>query len=98
MIEDIPSFVDAYFESNLTEKFRKNAQETLDDIANSTGPRTEALVTVGRPATAILEVAEDKEPDLIIIASHRPGLTDYFIGSTASRVVSHAKCPVLVER
>ena len=36
--------------------------------------------------------------DLIIVASHRPGLQDYFLGSTAAKVVRHAKCSVLVIR
>jgi len=43
-------------------------------------------------------VAQEKGVDLIIIASHRPGLQDYFLGSTAAKVVRHAKCSVLVIR
>ena len=42
--------------------------------------------------------AEDDKVDLIIIASHKPGLQDYFLGSTAARVVRHASCSVLVVR
>ncbi len=52
----------------------------------------------GPVATSILEAADSHEADLIIIASHRPGLADYFLGSTAARVVRHAQCPVLVDR
>jgi universal stress protein F len=33
-----------------------------------------------------------------VIASHRPGIQDYFLGSTASRVVRHANCTVHVMR
>jgi len=36
--------------------------------------------------------------DLIVIASHRPGLKDYFLGSTAGRVVRHSPCAVHVIR
>lgn len=36
--------------------------------------------------------------DLIIIASHTPDFSNYFIGATADRVVRHAKCSVLVDR
>ena len=46
----------------------------------------------------ILETAEDEGADLIIIASHQPGIQDYFLGSTAARVVRHAQCSVLVTR
>ena len=33
-----------------------------------------------------------------MIASHKPGFSDYFIGSTAARIVRHAQCSVLVTR
>jgi len=36
--------------------------------------------------------------DLIIVGSHKPGLQDYLLGSTAARVVRHAMCSVLVGR
>ena len=42
--------------------------------------------------------AKEKNADMIIIASHRPGLQDYFLGSTAAKVVRHATCSVLVVR
>jgi len=45
-----------------------------------------------------LQAAEDCDANLIMIASHKPGLRDYFIGSTAARVIRHAQCSVLVER
>jgi nucleotide-binding universal stress UspA family protein len=55
-------------------------------------------VRSGHSYKTILEVAEEKQVDLIIIASHRPGLQDYFLGSTAAKVVRHARCSVLVMR
>jgi len=58
----------------------------------------EIAVRTGRSYSSILDVADEKEAELIIIASHRPGLQDYFLGSTASKVVRHAKCSVLVVR
>jgi len=33
-----------------------------------------------------------------MIASHKPGMSDYFIGSTAARVVRHAQVSVLIDR
>jgi nucleotide-binding universal stress UspA family protein len=55
-------------------------------------------VRAGHPGNQILDLAEETNADLIIVASHRPGLQDYFIGSTAGRVVRHANCSVLVTR
>ena len=36
--------------------------------------------------------------DLITVASHKPDFGDYLLGTTASRVVRHAACAVLVVR
>ena len=46
----------------------------------------------------IIESAKENEADLILIDSHKPGLADYLLGSTAGKVVRHAPCSVLVER
>ena len=46
----------------------------------------------------IIESAKENEADLILINSHKPGLKDYLLGSTAGKVVRHAPCSVLVER
>ncbi len=58
----------------------------------------EAEVRSGAAAAGILDAADEHKADLIMLASHRPDLRDYFIGSTASRVVRHAQCSVLVAR
>ncbi|WP_179655998.1 universal stress protein, partial [Salmonella enterica] len=36
--------------------------------------------------------------DMVIIASHRPDITTYLLGSNAAAVVRHAECSVLVVR
>ena len=36
--------------------------------------------------------------DVIVMASHQPKFSDYLLGSTAARVVRHAKCSVLIAR
>jgi len=56
------------------------------------------VIRSGHASNTILAVAKERGADLIIIASHRPGLQDYFLGSTASKVVRHANCSVLVVR
>ncbi len=55
-------------------------------------------VRIGHTSTTILDYAADLGADLIVLASHRPGIEDYFLGSTAARVVRHATCSVLVSR
>ncbi len=54
----------------------------------------QAMINVAK----MLAAAEERNADLIVIASHRPGLQQFLLGSTASRVVRHATCTVLVKR
>jgi universal stress protein F len=52
----------------------------------------------GSPKDQILKLADTIGADLIIIASHKPDISTYLLGSNAAAVVRHAKCPVLVVR
>jgi len=75
-----------------------HAQSSLEELAKQAGVNARIEVRKGASYHGILEYADDNEIDLIIINSHRPGLQDYLLGSTAAKVVRHAKCAVLVER
>lgn len=52
----------------------------------------------GHSGRDIVDYAAKSGADLIVMGSHKPGLADYFIGSTAARVVQHAPCAVQVLR
>jgi universal stress protein F len=93
---DIPSYVvsavpDGWLEENIA-----HARDDLEAITDEFG--VESHVLPGHPPLKILEYAKEIGADLIVIASHRPGLEDYFLGSTAARVVRHSECAVLVDR
>ena len=98
VVEDIPNWAAVELPADLLDKSLDSSQQELKAIANATGMKMEALVRTGHSYKTILEVAKEKDVDLIIIASHRPGLQDYFLGSTAAKVVRHANCSVLVVR
>lgn len=98
VVEDIPNWAAVELPSNLIEESVHRAQTELQAIANATGMQMDVEVRSGHSYKTILEVAKEKQVDLIIIASHRPGLQDYFLGSTAAKVVRHAACSVLVMR
>ncbi|GBE44619.1 MAG TPA: universal stress protein [Rhizobiales bacterium] len=98
VIEDIPAYVMAQVPGEIIKKIRKNAQTELKGMAKAAGLRAEIEVRSGSAATAILSAADAIAADLIVIASHKPGLQDYLLGSTASRIVRHANCTVLVIR
>jgi nucleotide-binding universal stress UspA family protein len=58
---------------------------------------TPMLVT-GHSSRSIIDYANSNGVDCIVIGSHKPALRDYFLGSTAARVVRHAGCAVHVHR
>lgn len=56
-------------------------------------------IKIGIPSEVILAEQEEKGIDLIIIASRgKSAILRYFLGSVAKRVISRAKCSVLVVR
>ena len=59
--------------------------------------KAKPLLVVGTPVTRIVEVAEKKQVDMIIIGSHgRTGLAHLLIGSKVQRVVQLSSIPVTV--
>ena len=73
----------------------------LDHAANAAreaGVPCETIqVENGQPHQAIIAAAEDRGCDLIVMSSHgRSGLSAFLIGSVTSKVLAHAKAPVLV--
>lgn len=99
IVEDVPAFINAELPSGLLDQKCAESKDELKAIARAAGLKpNDTEVRAGSAATAILSAAKETDADLIIIGSHKPGLQDYFLGSTASRVVRHAECPVLVVR
>ena len=98
VVEEVPNWAAINLPADLIQKSIDAARDDLKAIANASGRKMEVEVRTGHSYNTILDVAEEKSADLIIIASHRPGLQDYFLGSTAAKVVRHATCSVLVVR
>ncbi len=99
VVEEIPNWAAIELPAGIQDKSVETAQRELKAVANASGLQNVKVdVRVGHSYSTILDTAEDIGAELIIIASHRPGLQDYFLGSTAAKVVRHAKCSVLVVR
>jgi nucleotide-binding universal stress UspA family protein len=98
VLEDVPPYVLAELPRETIANRRSEAQGHLEAIAAKSGVEAEVHVKGGHPSSGILEAAKEYGADLLMIASHRPDLRDYFIGSTASRVVRYAQCSVLIAR
>jgi nucleotide-binding universal stress UspA family protein len=56
-------------------------------------------IRIGKPATAIHQVAVDVDADLIVVGTHgRSGVEKLILGSVAEELVRTARVPVLVAR
>lgn len=85
--------------AKILEDQRDRAEKHLADYAKEhlPGRRVETVTLIGVPERDIVEQAEARGVDLIVIASHGYGpLRQLLLGSTAERVLHHAPCPVLV--
>ena len=61
-------------------------------------PGVTAMIVQGHSGRTIVDVATDMNADCVVLGSHKPGLINYLLGSTAARVVQHAPCAVHVAR
>ena len=52
----------------------------------------------GNPRDEILTLADELQPDLIIVGSRRPNISTHLLGSNAAGIVRQAKMSVLVIR
>ena len=98
VMEDIPNWTDIDLPPNFKEESMQTALQSLQKIADSSDVAVHAEVRAGHAYSTILKESEAMGVDLIILASHKPGLKEYFIGSNTTKVVSHAACSVVVVR
>lgn len=98
VVEDIPTYVAVELPSGILTDQKEESIRRLEELSLREDLQAVIDVRIGQPAPAILAAADEHGSDVVVIASHRPGFQDYLIGSTAARVVRHAKCSVLVIR
>jgi nucleotide-binding universal stress UspA family protein len=85
-------------------KQSKEAAETYLAVIQKKAGETGVACEVGYEVNdhiyeAIIRVAEQKDCDLIMMASHgRRGVKAFIIGSETQKVLTHSKIPVLVYR
>lgn len=73
-------------------------QATLARVHHA-GLQADSAIIEGMPLQTILDTAQTRGADLIIMGTHgRTGLTHVLMGSVAEKVVRLAPCPVLVTR
>jgi universal stress protein F len=83
------------------ELMMSTARDKLVEIVSAYRETTVTIseeVRFGSIGHEILAVARERWADLIVMASHRPEMKDYFIGPNAAYVAQHTFCSVLVLR
>jgi nucleotide-binding universal stress UspA family protein len=98
MIEDTPALYKA--------RMQQHAEEILGTVARAAQAAGVACVACEmvhveheHPYQAIIDTAESKGCDLIVMASHgRHGISAIILGSETLKVLTHSKIPVLVHR
>jgi nucleotide-binding universal stress UspA family protein len=80
-------------------KYEAYLEEQLQQMAKGLPPWDRVDTEIVRnisPAPAILEIAGERDIDMIVMGTHgRSALSRFFLGSVAEKVVRHAPCPVL---
>ena len=89
--------VATYLSEDAVREAQANAKARLQEKTAGLSDVTAELV-VGHAYRSIIDYASENGVDCIVIGSHKPGLSDYLLGSTAARVVRHASCAVHVCR
>jgi universal stress protein F len=97
VMEAIPNYVAVEIPTGVIENNRREVEKALTKSTKSL-PNATPMLIHGQPARAIVDCAHANGIDCIVIASHQLGLSDIFLGSTAAKVVRHAKCSVHVMR
>jgi len=89
--------VSAYVDQSVIESAFTSAKAQMDKRVSAMDG-VDAVTVQGHSGRTIVDTATSLKVDCIVLGSHKPGLIDYLLGSTAARVVQHAPCAVHVAR
>ncbi|MFB6141999.1 MAG: universal stress protein [Halorientalis sp.] len=93
----LPSVAEEWYE-----RARDEAQDLFERVRDAAGERDATVTTdtvVGKPASAIVEYADEHEVDHVVMGSHgRSGVSRILLGSVAESVVRKSPVPVTVAR
>lgn len=92
------SLVANYFAADFEKTALHDLGERLSAWVEEHAPEATPHVMHGRIYDEIIAAADRVGADAIVMASHRPEITDYLIGPNAAKVVTHATQSVFVVR
>ncbi len=81
---------------------REDVESTLKEAAEQmegAGVQVETFARQGDPADAILDIAEERDSDLIVVGNKgMTGAKRFLLGSVPNKISHHAPCSVLIIR
>ena len=81
----------------LVEERRRRLKGEWTEPLRTAGLRVTSRLVRGDPAMQLLQIADQREADLIVIGSkNHTGLRDIVLGGTAHKVANHARRPVVL--
>ncbi len=81
----------------MRERAHNRIDEWVADLPEAQEVEIETVIGHGRVAAEIVDIAEQVEADVIVVARHaQSGLRHALMGSTTEAVIRSAPCPVLV--
>ncbi|MCP4071571.1 MAG: universal stress protein [Hyphomicrobiales bacterium] len=93
--------VGSFFPADYAKNTMKETEKLLQKLVSDHLPadlNVHTHVRFGTIYKEVLQVADEIQCSLIIMASHRPETQDYLLGPNAARVVRHARQSVYVVR
>ena len=97
VIDRVPGFSKVYTGDVDKEEIAITAKKSIMSRVGDIGD-IQPVVLEGHAGRTVTDYAEKIGADCIICGAHRPGLRNFFLGSTAARIMRYAKCSVHVLR
>lgn len=101
VIEPIPAYAYPGFAgfAEVEVSIREQAEKELAALAKTLHiDKEHAMIEFGSVKNEIMRVAKEKDIDLIVTGSHGKHGLSLLLGSTASSIMHHAECDVLIVR
>ena len=95
------SVVGTFFPADYAEQALQSGAEKLAELAAEIIPDdllAKVHTAYGSAYQEIVRTAKEQGCDLIVLASHRPEMSDYLLGPNAARVARHAEQSVMIVR
>lgn len=82
--------------ARLLDHAQKDIERSIEGVDAALLGSVEARV--GVPWQVLVDVAKEKSAGLLVVGTHRYGVLDRLLGTTAARVANHAPCSVFIIR